>query len=435
MLKIRELHNLSSEERSYIFRRAQTDIDHVMPVVSEIVRNIKDSGDDALTRYVRELDFRSAPFTGLAVKESELDAAEKSLSADVMDAIRRAYSNIYEFHRRQMPAPLWFAEVEPGVFAGERATPIQRVALYVPGGKGFFPSVMLMLGVPAMVAGVKRIVVCTPPTENGNVDAAVLAAARLCGISEVYKMAGAQAIAALAYGTATVPRVDKIVGPCSIYAAAAKRLLSGVVDVGVPAGPSESIILADENPDPEAIALDLMIEAEHGPDSAATLVTHSRKLADDVNATIGRYVAKLPEPRKSYVQKVLSSFGGAMITGSVDESIAFVNEYAPEHLEVQVKDPFHVLWRIENAGEILLGPHTPISIANYCLGLNAILPTGGFAKSYSCVTVHDFLKRAGVGYLGPQGYQALQGITQTLANYEGFPAHALALAERPNGKR
>ena len=430
MLKVRDLDSLSAEDRAYIFQRAQTDIEHVMPVVSDIIRNVKESGDDAVVRYVRELDFRTAPFTGLKVERSEMESAERALPAGVMDAIRHAYSNIFEFHRRQVPLPLWFTEVEPGVYAGERTTPIHRVALYVPGGKGFFPSVMLMLGVPAKVAGVKRIIVCTPPTEEGTVDPAVLAAAHLCGITEVYKMAGAQAIAALAFGTATIPKVDKIVGPCSIYAAAAKRLLSGVVDVGVPAGPSESIILADESPDPDIVAMDLLIEAEHGPDSAATLVTHSHKLADEVRSRIGSYLSKLPDQRRSYCEKVLSSFGGILITKDLEASVAFVNEYAPEHLEILVQDPFHVMWQIENAGEILLGPYTPISTANYCLGLNAILPTGAFAKSYSCVTVHDFLKRSGVGYLGPAGLKALQGITQTLARYEGFPAHALAISER-----
>lgn len=431
-IRVRRLATLTPGEAYTFKRRAQANIEDVLPRVAEMVANVKEHGDAALIPYVEEFDFGKAKFTGLKVTPKEFAAAIKSLSKDVKIAIDAAYANIYSFHHKQMPEPMWFAELQPGVFAGEKISPIGRVACYVPGGKGYFPSVMLMLGIPASVAGVGSICVCTPPNAKGNADAGVLYAAHKCGISEVYKMAGAHAIAALAHGTETVPHVYKIVGPGSIYATAAKRLVSGVVDVGVPAGPSESIILCDENADPAIAGLDLLIEAEHGNDSAAILVTHSEKLAKAAMKHIEKYVPNVPEPRQTYIKTVLGNYGGVLLTGSWEESCEFVNEYAPEHLEILCKDPFLALSRIHNAGEILLGPYTPISISNYCLGLNAILPTGRFARSFSAVTVHDFLKRAGIGYLDSRGYDTLSGHTATLADYEGFPSHAMAIREREN---
>ena len=429
-IRVRTLATLSPEE-SYVFkRRAQANIEEILPRVTEMVSTVRDRGDAGLLPYVKEFDFGKAKFTGLKVTPKEFAAGVKSLSPEVRKAVDVAYANIHSFHQKQLPEPMWFAELQPGVFAGEKISPVGRVACYVPGGKGYFPSVMLMLGIPAAVAGVESICVCTPPNPEGRADAAVLYAAQLCGITEVYKMAGAHAIAALAYGTESVPRVDKIVGPGSIYATAAKRLVAGVVDVGVPAGPSESIILCDETADPLLAGLDLLIEAEHGNDSAAILVTHSEKLAIEAIEAVKTYIPKVPEPRRTYIQTVLTNYGGVLITKDWQDSCDFVNEYAPEHLEILCKDPFLALSRIHNAGEILLGPYTPISISNYCLGLNAILPTGRFARSFSAVTVHDFLKRSGIGYLDARGYDQLSGPTATLADYEGFPSHALAIRER-----
>jgi histidinol dehydrogenase len=289
---------------------------------------------------------------------------------------------------------------------------------------------MLMLSTPAKVAGVEKIVVVTPPAPDGKPDTASLVAAEICGVDEVYAVGGIQAIAALAYGTETIPKVNKVIGPGNSYVSAAKRLLYGTMDVGLPAGPSESIILADENVDPRLAALDLLVEAEHGPDSAALLVTHSRHIAERVLEVLPAYIAELPEWRQNFVKHVLSNYGGVMLTDSLEASIAFVNDYAPEHLEVLTADPFITLNKLKNAGEILLGHLTPIPTANYSLGLNAILPTGGFAKTFSSVSVWDFLKRSGVGYLSREGYERLQGITATLADYEGFPAHAMAIRKR-----
>jgi histidinol dehydrogenase len=272
--------------------------------------------------------------------------------------------------------------------------------------------------------------VCTPPTPEGGVDDASLYTARLCGIRDVYKVGGSQAIAAMAFGTETVPRVNKVIGPGNIYVSAAKRLLYGKIDVGTPAGPSESIILCDELTNPKTAALDLLIEAEHGPDSTALLVTHSKQLAEKVKNILPSLIDELPEERQKFCKAVLSNYGGIMITPDLNASIAFVNDFAPEHMEVLVKDPLAALQKINNAGEILLGPYTPITLGNFSLGVNAILPTGGFAKTFSCVTVFDFLKRSSIGFVTAEGYEKLKDVARKFAQYEGFSAHANAVLKR-----
>lgn len=430
MIQFWELHHLSPEQLLRIMRRAETDISILFPLAQEVIDRVRTGGDTAVVEYSRKFDAPAFDVSMLRATQEDYDAAHASLSGEVISAIEAAHDNILRFHEAQMPNAMWFTEVQPGVMAGERITPIASAGLYVPRGKGAFPSVMLMLATPAMVAGVQRTIVVTPPTPEGKADAGSLVAAEICGIKEVYVVGGIQAIAALAYGTESIPKVSKIIGPGNSYVSAAKRLLYGTVDVGLPAGPSEAIILTDENTDPRLAALDLLVEAEHGHDSAAILVTHSPKVAQKVLDILPTYVKELPEWRQAFVNNVLANYGGVLLTRSLEESIQFVNDYAPEHLEILTDEPFVTLNKIQNAGEILLGQLTPIPTANYCLGLNAILPTGGFARSFSSVSVHDFLKRSGVGYLSREGYARLQGITATLADYEGFPAHAMAIRKR-----
>jgi histidinol dehydrogenase len=430
MIQFWELHRLSPAQLLKIMRRAELDIGSLLPLAQEVIDQIRTRGDTAVVEYSRKFDAPDFNANMLRVAPADFNAAHAALDPEVIKAIKVAYENILRFHKAQMPESMWFTEVRPGIMAGERVTPIASAGLYVPRGKGAFPSVMLMLATPAKVAGVSRVIVVTPPTPSGKADAASLVAAEICGIDEVYVIGGMQAIAALAYGTETIPKVSKIIGPGSSYVSAAKRLLYGAVDVGLPAGPSEAIILTDENVDPRLAALDLLVEAEHGPDSAAILVTHSQQVAQKVLEILPAYVEELPEWRQVFVKNVLANYGGILLTRTIEESIQFVNDYAPEHLEVLTAEPFVTLNKIQNAGEILLGPLTPISIANYCLGLNAILPTGGFARSFSSVSVYDFLKRSGVGYLSREGYARLQNITTTLADYEDFPAHAMAIRKR-----
>ena len=430
MIQSRELARLSAEERGTLLRRAETDISSLLPQVQEVVDRVRAEGDAALVDYTQRWDCAEFDVTQLKATAQDFAVARTKVSADVIAAIEAAHANILSFHQKQMPEEMWFSELQPGVMAGEKVTPIASAGLYVPRGKGAFPSVMLMLATPALVAGVPRLVVVSPPAPDGRADAGTLVAAEICGVDEVYVVGGSQAVAALACGTETVPQVDKIIGPGNQFVSAAKRLLYGEVDVGLPAGPSEAIILCDEHADARLAALDLLVEAEHGPDSAALLVTHSRSLSSKVHELLPGIIAELPKWRREFVSHVLGQYGGILLTESLADSIAFVNEYAPEHLELLTAEPFVTLSRIRNAGEILLGPLTPIPLANYCLGLNAILPTGGFARSYSSVSVWDFLKRSGIGYLSREGYERLHGIATTLADYEGFPAHVLALRRR-----
>lgn len=425
-----KLSELTDTDRARIMRRAEKDISDLLPLAQEVIQNVRERGDEAVVEYARKFDAKNFTADKLRATPEDFANARKAVSPEVVEAIKLAHENIRRFHEEQLPERMWFTEVRPGIMAGEKISPVASAGLYVPRGKGAFPSVMLMLATPAVVAGVPRVIVVTPPTPEGTADAATLVSAEICGVKEVYVVGGMQAIAALAYGTETVPQVAKVVGPGSSYVSAAKRLLYGSLDVGLPAGPSESIILTDEHVDPRLAALDLLVEAEHGPDSAAILVTHSREVAEGVLAVLPEYINTLPEWRRDFVTHVLSNYGGIMLTNSLEESIQFTNDYAPEHLEVLVAEPFIALQKLNNAGEILLGHMTPIPTANYALGLNAILPTGGFARSFSAVSVWDFLKRSGVGYLSREGYMSLQDAVAKLADYEGFPAHAMAIRKR-----
>lgn len=430
MVQFWKTDDLDAVVKAKIMRRAEQNISDLLPLAQEVVNQVRERGDEAVVEYARKFDAPNFTADLLRATPEDFKTAYSQVDEDLIEAIKLAHRNIQYFHQEQMPEAMWFTQISEGIMAGEKITPITSAALYVPRGKGAFPSVMLMLATPAKVAGVERVIVVTPPTPEGKADAASLVAADIAGIDEVYVVGGMQAIAAVAHGTETIPKVDKVIGPGSSYVSAAKRLLFGTVDVGLPAGPSESIILTDEQADPRLAALDLLVEAEHGPDSAAILVTHSEEVAKQVLELLPKYISELPEYRQNFINTVLNTYGGVMLTRSLDESIQFVNDYAPEHLEVVTAEPFITLNKIKNAGEILLGPITPIPTANYAIGLNAILPTGGFARSFSSVSVWDFLKRTGVGYMSREGYLSLQKEVALLADYEGFPAHALAIRKR-----
>ena len=345
-----ELNKLSSAELTKIFKRSEIDIAQLQAVVSPIIQAVRERGDTALLEYNEKLDKASMKLDMLRVKEEEFEQARQSLDPKIKEVIEISAKNIKKFHQEQVPEEMWFTQVDTGIMAGEKITPISSVGIYVPRGKGAFPSVMLMLCIPAVIAKVPKVVVCTPPTPEGGVDDASLFAAEVCGVKEVYKIGGAQAIAALAFGTETVPKVAKVLGPGSSYVSAAKRLLYGTIDVGTPAGPSESIILCDETTDARLAALDLLIEAEHGPDSAALLVTHSPQIASQVKAYLPELIDDLPEVRKNFCQTVLSNYGGIVLTPDLATSIQFVNDFAPEHLEVLVKEPLAILSKIVNEG-------------------------------------------------------------------------------------
>lgn len=429
-MNIYKLSELTGEKKEFIMKRAEKDISEHMKLAIEVSDDVRDRGDKAVLEYTSKFDKVEIPDGRMKVKPEEIEAAYKRLDKETREAIEYAAKNIRNFHEKQMPEEMWFTEVDKGLLVGEKTTPIVDVCLYVPGGKGSFPSVLLMLGVPAVVAGVEKIVVVTPPNKKGEVDDAILAAAKIIGISEIYKVGGIQAVAAVAYGTETIPKCHKIIGPGNSYATAAKRVLANYIDAGLPAGPSEAIILADENADPEKVALDWMIEAEHGPDSASLLVTNSAELVEKVIPIVERQLEKISDIRREFVTTNLSTYGGAIITESLEESIAFVNEYAPEHMEVMTEKPFEVLPKIKNAGEILLGDYTPVTLCNFVLGPNAILPTGKSAYTYSSVSVLDFLKRSSVGYASRDGFEMVRDYAYRIAKVEGFDTHGLAVKDR-----
>lgn len=429
-MNIYKLSEMTDEQKNFVLKRAEHDISEQMQLAKEVSDDIRVRGDAAVLEYTAKFDRVELTKDRIKVKPEEIDAGYNRLDKETREAIEYAAKNIHNFHEKQLPEEMWFTEVDKGLLVGEKTTPIVDVCLYVPRGKGSFPSVMLMLGIPAKVANVEKIVVVTPPNEKGDVDDAILAAAKIIGITEIYKVGGIQAVAAVAYGTETIPKCHKIIGPGNSYATAAKRVLANYIDAGLPAGPSECIILADEKADPEKVALDWMIEAEHGPDSASILVTHSAELVEKAIPIVKRQLTKISEKRRDFITKGFSTYGGAIITDSLEESIAFVNEYAPEHMEVMTEKPFEVLPKIKNAGEILLGDYTPVTLCNFVLGPNAILPTGQSAKTYSSVSVQDFLKRSSVGYASRDGFEMVRNHAYRIATVEGFDTHGLAVKER-----
>lgn len=430
-VNVKILSELSAEARAALVTRSETDLSFFLEKVDPIIEAVRTEGDAALVRFGRDLD-RAEGLTAETLKatEAEFDAAFDAVTPEVIEAIRFGIGNIRSFHEEQAPEPMWLKEVRPGAFAGDRFTPINSVALYVPRGKGAFPSVTMMTSVPAVVAGVPNLSILTPPGPDGGVDAATLVAARLAGVGTVYKVGGAQAVAAVAFGTQTVKKAQKIVGPGSPWVVAAKRRLGGIIDPGLPAGPSEVMILADDTVHGGLAAMDLLIEAEHGPDSSAWLVTPSRRVMEEALAALPDLWAKMTPSRVEFSQKVLAGpSGGIALAASMDDAIAFVNAYAPEHLEILSTKAFDYLGEITEAAEILLGTHTPVSIANFALGPNAVLPTSRGANTYGPLSVSDFVRRSSIGYVTAKGYPEMAQAAKTLAEYEGFSSHANAVSD------
>ncbi|MCX7787490.1 MAG: histidinol dehydrogenase [Spirochaetes bacterium] len=429
-VRILRWQELEEAVKHRLLSRAETEIHDAIDSVKPILEAVKERGDIALREFTLRFDKVNLNNLPLRVQPEEFEQASRILPPNVKEALEFVIENVTTFHRNQLPPSFTFTEVRPGVFAGERATPIPSVGLYVPRGKGSFPSMLYMLAVPAKIAQVPEIRIVTPPNPDGSVDPACLYAASRIGVHEVYRVGGAQGIAALAYGTQSIQRVVKILGPGSRFVSAAKRLVSSFMDVGMPAGPSEAIILADEKANPQLVALDLLIEAEHGSDSAAILITPDSTLAKEVAGILTQRMATIPEPRRTFITHVFQTYGGIILTDTMEEAVYVVNAFAPEHLQLQVEHPFDLLGQLHHAGEILLGSRTPFSVANYATGANAVLPTGGFARTYSAVSVRDFLKYTSIVQVTPKGFTSLKKHVQVLAEYEGFPSHAQAVIER-----
>ncbi|MFW6362838.1 MAG: histidinol dehydrogenase [Spirochaeta sp.] len=429
-LQVRRWKDVSREEQQRFLARSELNIRDIQDSIQEIMDMVREDGDTALRSLTNRLDKVDLSSVPLRISDEEFAAAGQQLDPEVRASLDHAIANITRFHKTQLPSSSTMMEIQPGVIVGERHSPIDSVGLYVPHGRGSFPSMVYMQSIPAKLAGVPRIVMVTPPEPDGSVDPAVLYAAAATGVDEVYRIGGPHAIAALAYGTETIQKVVKIQGPGSMYVTAAKRLLTGTVDIGMPAGPSESIILADKFADPYTVALDLIIEAEHGSDSSAILICTSEPVAEAVADILPDLIEEVEEPRKGFLKDVFSTYGGIFLASDLTEGAEIVNMFAPEHLQIRTQEPWTTMGLIRNASEILLGSNIPFSIANYITGPNAILPTGGNARTYSALSVRDFIKYSSVVYLEPTGYDALADKVTALADYEGFQTHAKAIRDR-----
>lgn len=425
------LAELTAEQRAALLRRSESDLPSFVEKVYPIVEAVRQEGDAALVRFALAFDKVVLTTREIAAAPADFRAARNALDVPLLEAIDFAADSIRRFHEKQMPPAMRMEEVRPGVYAGDMTTPIASVACYVPRGKGAFPSSVLMTCIPARVAGVADICIITPPGPDGRIDDATLVAAEAAGVSKVYKAGGAQGVAAVAFGTETIGKYVKVVGPGSHWVVAAKRLVADLIDTGTPAGPSESIVFADETTNGKLAALDLLIEAEHGEDSSAFLVTTSREIAEAALGAIPGYWSDMGPQRVAYTKAVLtSSRGGIVLARDADEAFDFINDYAPEHLQILSKEPKHYLARVKNAGEVLLGEHTPSTLANFVIGPSHVLPTGGWARTCSALSVHDFMKRTTVAEVSRAAYAELAKHARVIANYEGFEAHANAVSQR-----
>jgi histidinol dehydrogenase len=402
--------------------------------VKQIVEAVRTEGDAALLRYTEQHDRVKLDAGSLRVTDEEIQAAYKNVDAAFLTAIREAAVNIRKFHEKQLRQS--WVDVQPdGTMLGQLLRPLKRVGVYVPGGKAAYPSSVLMNVIPAQVAGVPEIVMVTPPATGGKsgIDPYILVAAAEAGVKEMYRVGGAQAVAALAYGTASIPPVDKICGPGNIYVALAKRAVFGAVDIDSIAGPSEIVVLADDTADAAYIAADLLSQAEHDEMASAILVTTSPKLADAVSAEVERQLATLP--RETIARQSIDNHGAVLLADSMAEAIAAINRMAPEHLEVMVAEPMSLLGQIENAGAIFVGPYSSEPVGDYFAGPNHILPTNGTARFSSPVNVDDFVKKSSLIYYSKEALFTNGDKIMTLARHEGLEAHARAIEIRLERER
>ncbi len=420
---------MSTAQRDRLLSRTEDDLSFFIEKVSPIVDAVRDEGDAALVRFAKAFDGADLDASTLKVSDAEFEQASQRVAPEVTEVLEYAADNIRRFHEAQKPGDMWMKEIRPGVVVGERYTPIDSVACYSPRGKGSFPSVTLMSAIPAVVAGVPKPIILTPPGPDGTVDPATLVAARIAGVTDVYKVGGGQAVASVAFGTDTVPKCRKVTGPGSPWYLAARQILQNSIDTGLPAGPSEVIVMADPSANPHIAALDIIIESEHGEDSSAFLVTWSREVALAAQAAIPGYWKKMSPLRAGFSATVLGGErGGIVLAESPQQAYDFINDYAPEHLQILSEEPFDHLASIRNASEILLGQNAPGSIANYMMGPNCVLPTSGAAMTHSPLGVLDFMKSSSVGHMTSAGYAEMAPKTHIFATYEGFDAHANAVS-------
>ncbi|WP_371325635.1 histidinol dehydrogenase [Methanosphaera sp. WGK6] len=397
----------------------------VIQPVQEIITNVRENKDKALHDYT--LKFDKADITDLRVPVEIIKESVNKISPKLRKALEDAAENVSKFHEAQIPSD-WTMTVKEGVTAGQIIRPLKRVGCYIPGGRAAYPSSIIMTVIPAKIAGVKEIICCTPPDKDGNISDEILAAAYIAGATHIYKVGGAQAIAAMAYSTETIPSVDKIVGPGNIFVATAKKLVYGDVDIEFPAGPSEMLALVDETANPEYIATELLSQAEHDPNAATIMVSTSRKVAEETVKCVLEYLEE--QERKEIIEESLNNYSHILVAENMQDAIDFTNAYAPEHLVIVTKDHYETLESIDNAGSIFLGNLTPVAGGDYGSGTNHVLPTSGGARMYSGLSAESFLKKPTIQELSPEGVNNIKDMVINLAEAEGLYAHALSIRKR-----
>ena len=395
-------------------------------IVADIIKNVRERGDEAVFEFTKNFDKAEICAGNFIVTPEEEAEAYEKVDKDLIEIIKRAIARIRAFHEHEKQES-WFT-TENGMVLGQRVTPLQRAGVYVPGGKAAYPSSVLMNVIPAQVAGVPEIVMCTPPGKDGKITPTTLVAAKEAGVGTIYKVGGAQAIAAMAYGTESLKKVDKITGPGNIFVALAKKAVYGHVSIDSVAGPSEVTVLADDSANAHFVAADLLSQAEHDELASCILVTTSRKLAEDVSREVDEYLKVLS--RSAIIKKSLDNFGRILVAKSMDDAITAVNEIAPEHLEIVTRDPFLLMTRIKNAGAIFIGEHSSEPLGDYFAGPNHVLPTNGTAKFFSALSVDDFIKKTSIIYSSREALAALHEDVENFAKAEGLTAHANSIHVR-----
>jgi histidinol dehydrogenase len=430
---VQRLQDLSADELQRRLTRSSSSIfnDRMRDYAREVLDDVARDGDEAVVAYTSRWDNVTLRPDDLVLSVEAVAGAYRAVAADLRQAIEAAILHVRRYNEWLRPPALALEEITPGVTVGIRHSACRSAGLYVPSGKGTFPSTLITMGTPAVVAGVEQLTVVVPPRSDGSVDPAVLVAADLLGIRRVVCANGAAGIAALAVGTRRIPKADLVVGPGNPVIAAVQMAAAAYgTRPLVTMGPTESIVLADDGADPDRVALDLLNEAEHGADSAVLLLTTCYDLAARVAGRLRVYLDRLPEPRRTYARSALGDLGGLFVVADLEEGIAWIDRYAPEHLQLAVRDPLSVAARIRHAGEILAGQHTPFSVANYAIGVPAALPTGGAGFAASGITVLSFLKSTSVAALSADGLRSLGPLAVRLGQHEGFPAHVLAVTAR-----
>lgn len=410
-----------------LLKRSPNNYGKFEAAVADILANVKEKGDEALFSYTKEFDKVEVTPETIRVTEAEIEEAYKAVDASLLEVIRKALVNIRSYHEKQRQNS-WFTSTENGTMLGQKVTPLNRVGVYVPGGKAVYPSSVLMNIVPAKVAVVPHIVMTTPPGKDGKVNPSTLVAAKEAGADEIYKVGGAQAIGALAYGTASIPKVDKIVGPGNIFVALAKKAVYGHVSIDSIAGPSEILVLADETANAHYVAADLLSQAEHDEMASAILITTSTELAQNVEKEIEGYLKVLS--RKEIIEKSLENFGYILIAEDMDEAIEAANEIASEHMEIVTKNAFEVMMKVRNAGAIFIGEYSSEPLGDYFAGPNHVLPTNGTAKFFSALSVDDFIKKSSIVYYSRSALQEIHKDIIQFASSEQLTAHANSIAVR-----